>query len=608
VRASVALAALLLSHVALAAGPGFVDFVHIEANEGGSSGGHAAIRFGDDTYHFQHERPGLLRLRRDDWQHFRYAYGVLENRTMHVSRAAVPAPTYARLRQRFGERYLIERKLFQHRDDLRDDSVLLALLLARRRGDTRGALRLRGTGFFVPDAGRSPPAARSGALRRRVEDLYGRDAIPRRRAEVRRELERLTPAPPGPSDDELPAEVYPAFAYPFATRYRDLLTNLIALDVLEHAPALRRDARWPAAAVVPGLDAAERGALTRFAERLTDEVAHLVRSERPDWGFALLVGMARLAALRESEESGRLVLLDAFPPAAGVMPRARVRQHEDAVMHLLADARDDLAHARTRLRAAEAMSEAQFAELEAAGNRLLELEAAIVEQRDLRLWTGPPVPSRDAQWSELVVPDVPAGELESGLARATAAEERFAARLARDHGYDLVGRNCASEIFRTVDTAGAEPGGHVDPRRSLAFIPFMSARAVNGAWDVVERTTLPSYRSARLDDMYRRENPLRAWLRECNVVTSTIYRRNPDDSVFLLFTDDALAPRPIFGAVNLAAGLGAGALGLALLPVDRGEMLLAGLRGAVFSLPELAFVSLRKGSFEYVEPADQLAP
>ena len=72
-----------------------------------------------------------------------------------------------------------------------------------------------------------------------------------------------------------------------------------------------------------------------------------------------------------------------------------------------------------------------------------------------------------------------------------------------------------------------------------------------------------------------------------------------------LFTDDVVAPRPLFGAINVAAGLSAGAAGVALLPFDHGRLLVTGLRGAVFSLPELAFVNLRKGSFTYVPRADR---
>ena len=94
---------------------------------------------------------------------------------------------------------------------------------------------------------------------------------------------------------------------------------------------------------------------------------------------------------------------------------------------------------------------------------------------------------------------------------------------------------------------------------------------MNATWNVVQRDILLSYRRSRLDDMYRHESPLHVRLRESNVLTSTIYHPNADDSFFLLFTDDLVAVRPIFGAVNLASGLGAAAVGVPLLPFDRGE-------------------------------------
>src|SRR5439155_5611420 len=171
VRLILALLTLLSALPALAGSPRFVDYVYIEANEGGSSGGHTAMRFGDETYHFQHEYLGLLRLHRDDWQHFRDGYGVLENRTMHVSRVAVSDATYEELRRRFNERYLIERRLFEHRDALHDDRALLELLLARRRGDPTGTTRLRGAGFFFPEEAGTAECDAIVALRRRVREM-----------------------------------------------------------------------------------------------------------------------------------------------------------------------------------------------------------------------------------------------------------------------------------------------------------------------------------------------------------------------------------------------------------------------------------------------------
>jgi len=57
--------------------------------------------------------------------------------------------------------------------------------------------------------------------------------------------------------------------------------------------------------------------------------------------------------------------------------------------------------------------------------------------------------------------------------------------------------------------------------------------------------------------------------------------------------------RPLYGIANLLVGIGGTLTGLALLPIDGGTTLRRGLYGALFSLPELAFVNIRKGSFEW---------
>jgi hypothetical protein len=89
------------------------------------------------------------------------------------------------------------------------------------------------------------------------------------------------------------------------------------------------------------------------------------------------------------------------------------------------------------------------------------------------------------------------------------------------------------------------------------------------------------------------------YLRESNTVTSTIYRKGRSDSLFLFFTDDVGPPRPVYGALNIAAGIGETVLGALRLPFDRGRMLWSGAKGIAFSVPELAFVNLRKGTLSY---------
>jgi hypothetical protein len=366
-------------------------------------------------------------------------------------------------------------------------------------------------------------------------------------------------------------------------------------------------------------------ALRAFAGRLVAQVARLVGAERPDWGFAALVGMARLAALDQSLARGRLVFLDAFPPGHDTIDRAAVARHADVLPQLLDHARAELVRARRALTETAEPGEAEFADVESASNRVLALRRALTEDRDLPVHRGRLVPSRPAERADLVLPAAGEGELERALAAAEVREREYATQLERLYRYKLVTRNCVSEIFRTVEDALAGParvavdgeaapdlrqvvrsestrrlGGYVRRRWSLHFIPLVSAMAVETAYRVTAREEVPSYRTARLAELAHHEDALRVYLRESNVLTSTIYRRSSSDSVFVFFTDDALAPRPILGAVNLIAGVAASAVGVAVAPVDGGHLLGVGLRGALFSLPELAFVNLRKGSFDYV--------
>ena len=116
---------------------------------------------------------------------------------------------------------------------------------------------------------------------------------------------------------------------------------------------------------------------------------------------------------------------------------------------------------------------------------------------------------------------------------------------------------------------------------------------------MAEVAEIPSLRMTQMAAMYARENRARVYLRESNTLTSSVYRANPRDSFFLFFTDDVVLPRPLYGALNLVAGLGQAVLGLLRLPFEGPDEVVAGAKGAFFSLPELFFVNLRKGSLDY---------
>jgi len=577
-----ALGALLLALVAPAAAEELgrrVDYLYIEANEGGSSGGHVALGLGDEVFHFEHRSPGILVLGVDDLEHFRYRYGVRENRTIHVSRIPVSEETYGLIVDRFRHRHFLQARHLDVMDGLERDRVTLEQMRA-------GALVIEAAGLFVAPEGTGvdPDLA---ALRSRVRAVYGEDVLDRRIEQLHSRLAELDPAAldlPEPPSTELP----PVPTYSFPQRYRDLVTAVAALEILRDAPPLAPGA------LVPSLDFREADVVVaeRLSDALSSALVRLVGSERPDSGGALLVGMARLTALAESLRQNRWIVVDGFPADA-----ATADSRPDVEDELMASITADLARTRERLasRSGEGeFREAEFASFEAAANRLAELSRARA------------VPSRPAPRAVDAMDPSP---LARGLETVRARQEAYAAAFKRRWGYNLVTRNCVSEIFSEIDAAfpgGAQEslarlGGRIDMDGSLNFIPAVSAASVTSAYPVAERVEVPSYRTWRKEQMYERENPVAVFLRESNTLTSAMYRHNADDSIFVFFTDDAVLARPLLGAVNLAVGLAASAVGLVTLPADGGKTLWAGLKGAVFSLPELFFQNIRKGSFGHVK-------
>ncbi len=638
----------LLCAVAVAAvGPAgatpVTEYLYIEANEGGSSGGHAAVRLGDIVYHFQHHAPGVIRLHRDSTEHFLSYYTGLQNRTIHASRIVMSDETYTLLSDYFSGTYLVQQKQFDILAAREDDVRLLEMLRDAQRGMVHrpDPVRLRGAGYFyttVPplvvgtssrdqisleqEIPPSPPSPKRWnrreseggieRLRARVLDTYGPDAIRRRAAQLYTELLALDPASSDADVVRLAEDAYPHTAPTFSERHRDLMLGLVALQVLETGPPLQPGTYRAPDADAFRLSADEARALQAFSADVERDLTPLIRSPRPDWGFALLIGMARLRALDETERRGSFVFLDSFPPESEVISRKEVDRNAQALPALLAATRAEMHTARAALLGEPAVREATFTDLEAAGNRLLELSNAAGGGSDLRVHAGRLIPSKEAPIADLIAPQLGGAQLDSAIVDATRRRDDYQAQLTQFYGYHLLTKNCVSEIFRYVnaalDPAGSSAleisttrlGGYIEPGGSLSFIPFVSADAVRRNYHVTQTSTLPSYRTKTVDGMYAREDHLLVFLRESNAVTSTVYRRNPRDSYFIFFTDDTVATRPVFGAINLLAGVGAGVAGLALLPFDGGHTLQRGLKGALFSLPELAFFNVRKGTFEYV--------
>ena len=629
-------ALVLLLRAAPASAGREIEYLYMDGSEGGGSGGHAALALGDRVFHFEHRAPGILRLAREPVEVIRHRYGVLYNRTILVSHVPVSQDTYALVLDELTRRYFVQRQHLADYEAAVNDRRLLEASRVQRLGISAAApMVLDGAGFFfdelaTPSAGHAAgeraegPAPALVRLRERVKAAHGDDVLDRAIQRVQGELSELRPDPDADAPRPLAPDRLAPVRYGFAERYRDTVLALLALEALDSARPLRPGSLADAA--LPELTPDEIAVVERLGEMLEASLVRLVQSRRADWGFPLLLGMARLIALDETRRSERWRVLDATPADAVVIRRERLVSQPAFARELRERVEADFGSARAtllrRAAAAEAFPEAELAEVEATGNRLAHVEGALADGHDARLAWGAPLPGRSVRLHALLLPALGSDDLDRAL---TAAAEREAAQLAglkHLYGYNLFTRNCVTEIFRTIEAAlrrdllTREPalagaalaarvrrasverlGGYVEPAGAMSFIPAVSAAIVQAGYAVSDVVELPSYRKAQLGRMYERENPFWVFLRESNTLTSTLYRKAPDDSAFLFFTDNAPAARPVFGTLNVITGLGVAAAGLAMLPVDRGELLTSGLKGAFFSLPELAFFNIRKGSF-----------
>ena len=604
-----------------------VDFLYVDANEDTASGGHVALRLGDQTYHFGYHRPGLLFLDREDSDHFERVYTGLENRTIESRRIAVSAETFELLRAGFNERYLTETA---EREAI--DSIVADRELVERWSSGSPEVDVRAAGYFA-DREKSvadPPLARlRAAVRARYGNAYAEERIEAATRAIRRLAE--TPIASG-SHVGWHVGWHVDVDYGVAARAADLASEIEAFRVLDAASLLRTGALVPPAASEPDLDARERRSLASYAGRLERELVDLAGSRRPDVGFALLLGMARFLALEESLRTGRLLVLDAYPlpPDVRTLSREEVEAQGGRLDELGASTRSDLERSRVAFSLAEDPREPDWGALEEAANRHREVASAIGSDRPIRIRSERLLPARPARRSLPGEGRIEPSIASAAISRLEREETTRREKLVATYDYDLLTRNCVSEIFVEIDRAlekKAEPdlsseareaaverlavehlGGHVPPNRGFEFIPFVAADAVDEELRVDGVEVSYSYRRARVAERTESEGFVAA-LRESNVLTSTVYRRNVEDSAFLFFTDDAFFARPLFGAVNLVVGVGASAFGLALLPLDRGDTAWAGLRGILWSVPELAFWNVRKGSFFAVpEPEANARP
>lgn len=620
---------VLLSPFSVAA-ENLMNYIYIESNEGNSSGGHVALQFDNDIFHYQYNASGMIRLEKQDADNFEYNYRFAANRSLHTSQIDVSKETHSLLRDYFNFQHQTQQQQFTLLDDINKDRLLLESFLSAKLIQVNHALRLPAAGLFYSDNGftesqntvRNIHSRRLSptviALNNEIKQTYGKDFLAQRAAKIISQIKSLQPTQWQESIMTVSESQYPPMVYSLANQYKDLMTAKLAVQMIEQGLGLRSDAYIAPSGQVFQLTTGQIAALRLYRKQLNAGLIELVNSDRPDWGFAVLVNAARLITVDQSIKRGELVLIDTFESQTERTEKVDLAEYAVQLQKHLQDIRTSLLSAKSLLTQDRVFTEINYSFLEMLANRYTELSKAATDKQIIRLYGANLVPTKSIRLPLLVVPDLSITTIKRNIQQLGVYQQRYQAKLKNLYAYHLITRNCVTELFSSINKAVLQQaensgntksllqrksrqrlGGYIDSILEKS-IPVTSHYAVRKHYKIVKQALLPSFRLMRLNESYVKENDLLVYLRENNTLSSSVYKTNPDDSFFVFFTDNELLLRPLYGAVNTLAGLGQGMLGLFTWPYDEGVMLRSGGSGILMSLPELLFINMRKGSFKYL--------
>ena len=592
---------LVLLYVGSASARNF-QYLYLEANEGTASGGHVAVQFDDEVFHYQYSE-GLTRLTKDNRDSFEFDYRFLQNRGLHVADIAVTDDQFDLLQDGFKRQYWDQHRQFKQIQVLKNDQILLEHFLNNDQATAsrinNSQLVLPGAGLFYSTADFSDLPASPGncdarqaatniltELKTNLQTKYGAKFLELRRQHIIDSIHALSPV-----DSE---QVYRQQTYGLSERYTDAIDGLLAIQVIQDVLALNGSVCHE---LNQSLTTQQLQVLQAYQQQLLTSASALIDSKRPDWGQALFVTLARLIVIQKTIDSGQWVFLDDFVTDAKLIDTSNypnqaetLTQQQQLAAKYWQQQWQELQH--------DALNDLKYTDLELAANRYYEWQNGLRLQR-LRFQGQQALPLKSLSLPMLIRPNINPAQLQANITILQSLIPRLSSELAQDYGYQLLSHNCVTELSANLDQAiaGQNPSDFITP--NFQFVPFVAFANLQQRYTVTAIHDLPSYRNLQLAKQYDQDFPPWVFLRESNILSAELYQYNPDDAAFLFFTDDSFLMRPVFGAINTLTGLGQSLMGLWVWPADDGERLSNGTRGLLMSLPELTFINIRKGSYKF---------
>lgn len=558
-----------------------LDFLYIDANAGEAAGGHAALRLGDAVYHYQFFPDETFLLVRDSWRSFRFLYNDLHNRSISIATLPLQNSVQSQIKHHFTKLLMRQQEFFGELDQARRKKELFLRLL-----EGKCTFAVKALGFFQA-------AAKGGGnshLRRVIATGLGEGFLAASVGAAERSVQ----------------EIVERINSGTEVSYRQLVEALSlrsALRVLAGNPVLDKQSLIPVMGWEKRLSTEETDALRQFGEYLEDSIIGLLLSNRPDRGETLLLQIARYLAVSESVTTLQLVTLDPFFETVRTVELDDADLEEGKLDYLQKDIRQQAKRYRELFLQIKEHPEISCSLLETSRARAWELSRVSKSHRRVRMLVRPVLPTKAAAVIvENLHPDT--DRLRATIKQLDSTIADLYNKRDTGYGYNLIVRNCATELIRSLNSSFPDRqsgeialGGWLEADEGLVFIPFLFYNEATTAYAVTKEQLLPARRLRNLEKLYREENDLRVWLRESNTFSSTLYEPRRKDTPFLFFTDDSFLLRPLLGVFNLSYAALHGVGSVFTLPFDGGEGLNQAGRGIFYSLPELAFANIRKGSY-----------
>ncbi|TGL28453.1 hypothetical protein EHQ52_19515 [Leptospira koniambonensis] len=589
---------LLFPFYSLSSENSYIDFIYVNANIGQSSGGHSALRFDDTVIHFQYYPDEIFRVVRESYERFSYSYNTYSNRTSKIARVAISEKDLDKIRTGFEKLALIQFKHIKNLESIRADVQFLKEIISPGKN-----IHIRTFGYFKKEEG-----ADLSSLKEELNSSFGKGWLGKLRTQIKKELNSALVEEKFTVFSEAPAVqngTYPFYKEGISSWFLPRLEKLSVLEILDLGYSLNPETIFLSSGT--SLNEEEKGKLISLRDSLKYSIVELIKEENSHWGHSVLVNLARYLVLEKSIEEGKLYFLITFPESAyQIAPTtwSKDKKNVEASSDLLLEASKNFREERIK---SENLTEENYLTWEDLENRDWELRTGL--SRGISIRNTFDRLSPDLSGNFVFSFPTPEPEIISKyLARSEKAESAYYENLKQFYTFKLITKNCTSEIFDSLEFILNEQeyqnilGKRIDPHSSLTFIPFIAYDSITEKWNVKEETLELSHRKVALEKLYESNSKWKTYLKESNVFSSSIYRSNPDDSSFVFFTDDVVLLRPVYGIVNLGWGIGNFTLGIFTSPFDKGKRVMNGLNSVFFSLPELVFFNIRKGTFPGAKP------